>query len=104
MKLAAEIARLGERVFGVDRAETAPELRRAAAARAEFVTGLSAATPELPAEWQKYVDKVALHAYKVTDEDVQALRRAGHSEDAIFEVTVATAVGASFARARKALD
>src|SRR3989454_9925524 len=33
-----------------------------------------------------YVDKVALHAYKVTDEDLVALKRAGNSDDLLFEV------------------
>ena len=103
MKLAEEIERLGDLVFGVSPAKTSPELRRAAGERAEFVAGLAPAAPDLPAEWVTYVDKVALHAYKVTDEDVQALRSAGHSEDEIFEITVATAVGASLARARAGL-
>jgi alkylhydroperoxidase family enzyme len=45
-----------------------------------------------------YVDKIALHAYKVTDEDIKALRHAGYSEDAIFEVTLSAALGAGMAR------
>lgn len=103
MKLAEEIRQLSELVFGAGPAKTSPELRRAAAERAEFVAGLAPAAPELAPEWVKYVDKVALHAYKVTDEDVQALRSAGHTEDEIFEITVATAVGASLGRARAGL-
>jgi len=103
VKLAEEIGQLSDLVFGAGPAQTAPELRRAAGERAQFVAGLAPTAPELPPEWVKYVDKVALHAYKVTDEDVQALRSAGHSEDAIFEVTVAAAVGASLGRARAAL-
>ena len=34
-------------------------------------------------------------SYAVTDADVERLRAAGHSEDEIFEVTVAAAVGAA---------
>ena len=39
------------------------------------------------------VEKVANHAYKVTDEDVAAAKRAGLSEDQIFELVVSAAVG-----------
>jgi alkylhydroperoxidase family enzyme len=45
-----------------------------------------------------YADKVALHAYKVTDDDIAALQRAGYSDDAVFEITVAAAVGAALHR------
>jgi alkylhydroperoxidase family enzyme len=45
-----------------------------------------------------YIKKVALCAYKTTDEDIEALRRAGYSEDAIFEITVSAALGAGIAR------
>jgi hypothetical protein len=39
------------------------------------------------------VDKVARHAYKVTDENVTAVRAAGHSEDEIFEIVLCAAIG-----------
>lgn len=52
----------------------------------------------VPPELAPYVDKVALHAYRVTDEDVVALKRAGQSDNAIFEITVAAAVGAALYR------
>ena len=45
-----------------------------------------------------YVDTVARHAYKVTDADVAALQRAGQSDDSLFEITVAAAVGAALHR------
>lgn len=45
-----------------------------------------------------FVDKVTERAYTVSDADVDALRAAGLSEDAIFEAVVATAVGAGLAR------
>jgi len=49
------------------------------------------------------VEKVAAHAWRVTDEDVEALTRAGHSEDAIFEVTAAAALGAAIMRLERGL-
>jgi alkylhydroperoxidase family enzyme len=59
-------------------------------------------TPEsnakVPEALGSYVDKIALHAYKVTDEDIEALRKAGYSEDAIFELTICAALGAGIAR------
>jgi len=37
-------------------------------------------------------------AYKVTDEDIQALEDSGYSEDVIFEQTVSVAVAAGLER------
>jgi hypothetical protein len=39
------------------------------------------------------IDKVAKHAYKVTDEDLAAARASGLSEDQIFEIVVCAAIG-----------
>jgi hypothetical protein len=52
----------------------------------------------VPDALRRYLDKVARHAYKVTDEDVEALREAGYSEDQIFEATVSCALGACLRR------
>lgn len=51
-----------------------------------------------PPAAQGYVDTVRRHAYRVTDGQVAALRAAGLSEDDIFELTVAAAVGAGLER------
>jgi alkylhydroperoxidase family enzyme len=45
-----------------------------------------------------YVETVRLHAYRVTDAQVEALHAAGLSDDEIFELTVSAAVGAGLAR------
>jgi alkylhydroperoxidase family enzyme len=58
----------------------------------------------LPAELAPFVAKVRDASYRVTDEDVNALRAAGLSEDEIFELTVAAAVGASAEQAESALS
>jgi alkylhydroperoxidase family enzyme len=86
----------------VDALLTAPgdapvALRRAVLERA------GGARDGVPAALRSYVDKVAHHAYKVTDEDVAALQAAGHSDDSIFEVTVAAAVGAAMHRLARGL-
>jgi alkylhydroperoxidase family enzyme len=39
------------------------------------------------------VDKVAKHAYRVTDEDINAVRVSGVSEDQVFEIVVCAAIG-----------
>jgi alkylhydroperoxidase family enzyme len=39
------------------------------------------------------VDKVARHAYRVTDEEIAAARESGLSEDQIFEIVVCAAIG-----------
>lgn len=58
---------------------------------------------EAPPALRPYLEKVAHHAYRVTDEDVEALKQAGLSEDQIFEATVAAAVGAGRKRLRAGL-
>lgn len=57
----------------------------------------------VPAAARAYADKVRHHAYKVTDGDVDELKKAGWSEDEIFELTIAAAVGAGMSRLDKAL-
>jgi len=39
------------------------------------------------------VDKVAKHAYRVTDEDITAAKVSGLSEDQVFEIAVCAAIG-----------
>jgi alkylhydroperoxidase family enzyme len=60
----------------------------------------AAAVPEQAprAELSGYLEKVRLHAYKVTDRDVDELKAAGISEDEIFEHTVSAAVAAGLER------
>jgi alkylhydroperoxidase family enzyme len=67
----------------------------------EPIAKLRAATlpeREAPAEFGSYLEKVRLHAYKVTDADVARLKDAGFSEDEIFEQTVSAAVAAGLER------
>lgn len=46
--------------------------------------------------WGSYAATVRTASYRITDEDIARLR-SGHTEDEIFEVTVAAAVGAALA-------
>lgn len=47
----------------------------------------------VPEAARALIDKVAKTAYKVTDEDVAAVKAAGLTEDQIFELVVCAAVG-----------
>ena len=57
-----------------------------------------------PPNFAPYLDKVRRNAYEVTDEDIQALRDAGFSEDVIFEQTVSVAVAAGLERLDAGLE
>jgi hypothetical protein len=51
-----------------------------------------------PPAFEAYLDKVRRNAFTITEEDVRALKEAGHSEDEIFERTVGAAVAAGLER------
>ena len=57
-----------------------------------------------PGDVVPYLEKVARHAYTVSDADVKRLQAAGYSEDAIFELTLAAALGAAQARLERGLQ
>jgi alkylhydroperoxidase family enzyme len=72
----------------------------------ELIERLREATqPDRPAppELTEYVEKVRLHAWQVTDRDVEQLDAAGVSEDEIFEHTVSAAAAAGLDRLHAAL-
>lgn len=74
--------------------ELSPEVRKAIAEERH---------EEAPPALRPYLDKVAHQAWTMTDEDVEALKRAGLSEDQIFEATMASALGAGLKRLRAGL-
>ena len=81
-----------------------PRLRREVEDRvAAHTNGLAIDETRLPQEISNYVDKIALHAYKVTDDDITALIDAGHTEDAIFELTLSAALGAGMTRLKSGM-
>lgn len=97
---------LEELVEGVLRGpgESAPALRQDVEAIAASWGGADKVeTRTLPEPLAAYIEKVSRHAYRVTDEDLAALKAAGYGEDAIFELTVAAAVGAGRARVERGL-
>jgi len=80
-------------------------VRRAVESRAAAIGGRStpAADATLPPPLETYINKVGRHAYRVTTADIDALKAAGFSEDAIFELTVSAALGAAAGRLERGL-
>jgi alkylhydroperoxidase family enzyme len=99
----AQVQRLVEAVLR-GAGDTDPDTRRVVEEHAAALGGRPVgAMGKLPAALDAYVDKVAQHAYKVTDDDIVALRQAGYSQDAIFEVTLSAALGAGLSRLERGL-
>ncbi len=63
--------------------ESDPAIRNAAADRTS-----------VPPDLQTLIDKIHRHAYKVTDQDLSALK-AKYGDDRMFEIVVSAALGAS---------
>lgn len=64
---------------------------------------VAAGGTDLPADLAPLVDTIRRHAYKVTDDDIAKVRAAGRSEDEIFELTCAAALGVALHRCERAL-
>jgi hypothetical protein len=64
------------------------------------VAAVAPARPELA----RYLAQVRQCAYTITDDEVEALKDAGLSEDEIFEQTVASAIGEGLRRLDTARD
>lgn len=73
---------------------TSPRLRKALVERTD---------EGVPPELVEYVATVRRHAWKVTDADVDALKREGYDDDEIFELTGAIALGAALHRLDRAM-
>jgi alkylhydroperoxidase family enzyme len=70
-----------------------PGVRRAAASGSD-----------MPPQLAAYLEKVRHRAYTVTDDEVEALKASGWTEDQLFELTVAAAFGAARRRLQAGLD
>ena len=57
-----------------------------------------ASAAQTPTALAPYLAKVRARAYTVTDDDVEGLKRAGFTEDEIFEATVSVAIGEGLRR------
>jgi hypothetical protein len=70
----------------------------------EQLRAVVAAVPPASPELAPYLEKVRDRAYRVIDADVSALVAVGHSEDEIFEQTVAVAIGEGLRRLDAGLE
>lgn len=84
---------------------TTPEQRRQIVARArQWGLGRTPEAPtSIPPALRDYADKCARFAYKVIDEEVDALKAAGTTETELVEVTLAASLGVSLARLERGL-
>jgi alkylhydroperoxidase family enzyme len=91
-RLRAKAARLVEAALEAPGATSADDRRAAFVGRAD------------DAALSRYLDAVHRHAHRITDEDVQRLRDGGLGDDAIFELTLAAALGAGDERLQAGLS
>jgi hypothetical protein len=68
------------------------------------VAGRMETMDDVPVMLADFVDKTAQHAFKVVDRDIEHLRDAGYSEEAIYEVIVTIAAAAGIRRIERGLD
>lgn len=86
--------------FGdVDHAERVAELKRSVlegeGATPRIFRTAAYTGDDVPESWDGYVAKVRAQSFRVTDEDIERLLAMGRTEDEIFEMTVAAALGAA---------
>lgn len=83
---------------------TDPKLRQSVETQAAIFRGAVREPVGVPAELADYIEKIALCAHSITDEDVEQVKNAGYSEEEILELTVTAALGANLARMESMLD
>jgi alkylhydroperoxidase family enzyme len=82
-------------------AVAAAELRRAAYTRG--VASVTGGEPPVEERFRSWVEMVALRAASIGQAELDALRAAGADDEEIYDVTIATAVGAAVARFERGL-
>jgi alkylhydroperoxidase family enzyme len=99
------VAELTEAVLGPN-GHAPIEKRRAAFAFGEQAATDDAAEPPPALEEREaaLAAKVARHAYRITDEDVDELKQQGTAEEELFDLIVSTAVGAGRGRRKAGLE
>lgn len=97
------IRRVLDAVLG-PRGESLREERRALHDFARDAAGVKTDDFEIPTALASYIEKLTHSPYKVIERDLNALRDAGYSEDQIFELTLAGALGAAAGRYERTLD
>ncbi len=93
------VGRLSDAILGTP-GDLDPAIRAAIEA---YAADLPERPRGIPPDLLPYVEKVARHAHTIVDADVERLRAAGFSEDAILEATLAAALGAARGRLGRGL-
>lgn len=76
--------------------KTTPDLRRSVEAFVTAQWGLERKDGNpVPLELEAYLRKLSLYAYRIVDEDVEALQTAGYFDEMIYEITIVGAMGAA---------
>jgi hypothetical protein len=91
------ISQLKKRLFGGP-GSSSPALRQSVRDKvaSEVRTGRSSSLDQ--PEIDGYIEKLSRNAYQITDEDLENLAAKGHSQDLIFELTLAAAFTAGTTR------
>jgi alkylhydroperoxidase family enzyme len=71
---------------------TEPSLRRA------LLEHMRSGAGPVPAVLREFVDKIATRPWTISDDDFTRLRAAGYSDDQLYELTLACALGAGLQR------
>jgi alkylhydroperoxidase/carboxymuconolactone decarboxylase family protein YurZ len=101
--LPENVTRLVQRVLTSAAARSSPDVRHRVYQYVAALTRNETPPASVPAVAEPYLRKVALHAYKVLDREMDAIRAAGSSVDEAFEMTVVAAVSAGVTRMELAL-
>jgi len=78
-------------------------LRKIVADYARISGGGSGDAPKLPDNVAAYVEKMTHTPYKMMNSDIETLKQRGFTEDQIFELTLAAALGAGQGRFERTL-
>ena len=97
MALPPNVTRVLDTVLGED-GHSERTLRQNLFDFAKAAADADTEAPELISELQSFTDKLVHHPYKMLDRDIDNLKSAGYSEDQLFEMTLATAIGAGVGR------
>jgi len=81
-----------------------PELRQQVYEKVSDQVLTGDITPLTAPALNSYIDKLSNHAYKILDQDFEALQSEGYSEDEIFELTIVGATAAGVTRLEKGLS
>ena len=98
----APIRNVLARVLG-ERGDSPQALRKTVADYARVAGGGGGDPPELSGNLAAYVEKMTHTPYRMVMRDIESLKQQGFTEDQIFELTLAAALGAGQGRFEKTL-